>query len=570
MRIGFVFIIALAVVAPRSNALTAIRSPIALANAGDDLLVANRRSGTICVIDARLLHVVAETQIGHMLSDVAATRDGRFVYVTDEAAGELIRLERVRNEWRISARIRVPEYPVSVRVAPIGNRITVASLWSRRLAIVQDERVRSVNLPFAPREQVIEPDGTHVIVADAFGGNLARIDLSSRTIAARRSIEAHNVRGLAWTTEQRELLIAHQLLDDHTPSESSRITWGQVIANVLRAVPVNEVTAGATRQENVGHWSLYPLGKNGRGAGDPGAVVVTRSGFTAVALSGVNEVAIRHSALDPFQRISVGRRPTALAVSRDESRLFVTNTSDDSISVIDLPSARVISTISLGPRPDLSERDRGEQLFYDARLSVEGWYSCNSCHPNGHTTGGRNDNFSDGSFGTPKQIPSLLGVEETRPWGWNGQMQTHEMQVHQSILGTMRGPASAASPDNVNAIAAFIRSLPAAPSLAAARGELDDPAVSRGRAIFAELRCGRCHQVPEFTSERTYDVGLSDEAGVSSFNPPSLLGVSQRDAFLHDGRARTLDEVLTKYHHPGGKGSEGKSVDDLVAFLQSL
>lgn len=546
-----------------------VRTPVALAVVGEELLVANRTSGTVSVVDVERAWPVGRVQVGGTLSDMVATPDGRHVYVTDEAAGELIRLTR---DLRVDARLKVPAYPVTVRLAKdVG---TVAGLWSRRLAVVDLDAMRVrhvVDLPFAPREQLVSPDGQHVLVADSFGGSFARVDLVTGEIISRGSIDAHNVRGLAWTPDGRGLLVAHQMLDGRTAAERSRVSWGQVVGNVLRAVPSSELARGDDGP--VRHWSLYPMGSNGRGAGDPGAILVTPTGLTAVALSGVHEVAVRRSPLDSFTRIPVGRRPVDVVASADGSRLYVANASDDSISVIDTQKLRVVSTIPLGRRPNpIPERALGEQLFYDARLSLDGWYSCHSCHSDGHANGGRNDNLSDGSFGTPKQIPTLMGVEETRPWGWTGRMQTHEMQVHQSILGTMHGPPSGASADNVNAIAAFIRSLPPAPPVAAARGESikTNPAVARGREIFADLRCGRCHHVPEFTSERSYDVELPDEAGEAYFNPPSLQGVSQRDAFLHDGRAKSLHELLTKHRHPNGKGIEDRSVDDVVAYLRSL
>lgn len=47
--------------------------------------------------------------------------------------------------------------------------------------------------------------------------------------------------------------------------------------------------------------------------------------------------------------ITVGRHPTALALDAAENRLYVANTNDDSISVIDTATRAVISTISLKP-----------------------------------------------------------------------------------------------------------------------------------------------------------------------------------------------------------------------------
>jgi hypothetical protein len=46
--------------------------------------------------------------------------------------------------------------------------------------------------------------------------------------------------------------------------------------------------------------------------------------------------------------------------------------------------------------------------------------------------------------------------------------------------------------------------------------------------------------------------------------------VSQRDALLHDGRARSLDDVFRKERHPRGLVLSPQEIDDLVAFLATL
>ncbi len=58
--------------------------------------------------------------------------------------------------------------------------------------------------------------------------------------------------------------------------------------------------------------------------------------------------------------------------------------------------------------------------------------------------------------------------------------------------------------------------------------------------------------------------------GNREFNPPSLRGVSNRDSFLHDGRARSLEEVFQKERHPRGLVLTPKEVTELVAFLKTL
>jgi cytochrome c peroxidase len=40
-----------------------------------------------------------------------------------------------------------------------------------------------------------------------------------------------------------------------------------------------------------------------------------------------------------------------------------------------------------------------------------------------------------------------------------------------------------------------------------------------------------------------------DELGETQFDPPSLRGIGQQGPYFHDGRAKTLDEVLKSSHH---------------------
>jgi hypothetical protein len=51
------------------------------------------------------------------------------------------------------------------------------------------------------------------------------------------------------------------------------------------------------------------------------------------------------------------------------------------------------------------------------------------------------------------------------------------------------------------------------------------------------------------------------------------LGLYDRGPYLHDGRAKTLDEVLQKHHTPdmlGGQKLTDAELSDLKAFLLSL
>ena len=561
-----------------------LRRPVGLASVGEWLFVANRESGTISTVDATAGTVVDETRIGERLSSLAATPDGRYLLASDAKANELILIRRDERALNAIQRVPVSAGPIDVTLSSDGVVCSVASRWAHRVTLVRLEEtaagrrmsvLATVDLPIAPRRQWIGRDDSLLVVADASSAELAMVDLRARKLVAVRTFEGHNIGGLALDGNGRELLVSHQLLGTAVPATHSRVFWGTLMNNVLRSIPVSELLPGgeadpsADGKTGIGHWSLYPLGRPGNAAGDPGDVLVTAKAQTLVCLSGVGELATRSAPRQPFNRIAVESRPTRVVLDAGGKFAYAANTFADSVSVVDLGNMQAVKTIRLGPPVELDHIARGERLFHDARLALDGWFSCHSCHTDGHTNHLVNDNISDGSFGASKQIPTLLGVGSTGPWAWSGLRTDLEQQVHASITQSMHGSDEGASVDNVTAIAAYMRSLQAPPSVARARGTLDAATIARGRRVFEEHDCGTCHTTPSYTSTDAYDVDLRDAVGNARFNPPSLLGLSQRRRFFHDGSAKSVREVLRTNHYEI-EGLSEDDLDDLAEFLLSL
>jgi YVTN family beta-propeller protein len=278
----------------------------------------------------------------------------------------------------------------------------------------------------------------------------------------------------------------------------------------------------------------------------------------------MDEVAIAAAVGQAPRRVVVGRRPVAVAVAPDGELAYVADALDDTISVVAVATGQRPATIALGPRPELSAADRGERLFSAAKLAHDGWMSCQSCHTDGQTNGLASDTLGDGSFGAPKRVPSLLGVAATGPWTWTGSKPRLEDQVRQSIATTMQG--TKVSDAQVADLIAYLGSLAPPKGLR----EADEAAIARGGAVFRSRKCDGCHEPPEYTTPRTYDVGLVDEVGNRAFNPPSLRAVGLRDAFLHDARVHSLPDVFAREHHPRGLVLSPREIDDLVTFLRTL
>ncbi|MCH7689135.1 MAG: hypothetical protein IH899_21090 [Planctomycetes bacterium] len=564
-----------------------VRQPVALVTFDHLLYAANRRSGTVSIIDLERRTVINEIKIGKSLSDLKMTSGGQLLLAVDEQQHQLILLKRDGRSVIVLKRLPVAYSPVSVCVSAEDDICWVASLWSKRITLVKilksdrDQTLKilkEIDLPFAPREQLLIRNGKQLVVAYSHGGRLAVIDTQTKELRSVVTFSGHNIRGLAADRDGRELLVTHQLLNEYSSTSRNHVFWGGLISNMLRSISFEEFSATKETQSQhqypkerrLAHWSFYPFGRPGSATGDPAKILLTKNGQTIVTLSGVNEIAVRTAPTQPFVRRDVGTRPTAVTTDADEKFAYVANTFDDTVSILQMSDLKIVETLSLGPRPALTPAERGELLFYNARSSLDGWYSCHSCHTDGHTNGLLNDNLSDGSFGDSKRILSLLGTGRTGPWAWNGSRKKLSTQIQASMKSTMQGNPEMINKENIQALEAYLLTLKPAPSISKARGMTESAAVLRGKKVFQHQGCVECHRPPRYTSSETYDVGLEENSGTNEYNPPSLLGVSQRAPFFHDNRASSLKDVLTRFQHGESEDLSTPQIKDLLAFLRSL
>jgi YVTN family beta-propeller protein len=558
-----------------------LRQPVALVCTADGktLFVANRKSGSVSVIDTAARRLFAEYTLGQGLADLVMLPDGRHLLGVDQGGHELLLLSYKDRSIQVVARLKVAPDPIKAVVTPDGSVCTIASRWSRRLTFVslakrasndaypEFSNTESLGLPFCPCEMAILGDGSKLVVAEAFGGRVAVVDIKRRSIESVRVLPAHNIRGLAVSRDGQTLVAAHQALSRLAQTTFDDVHWGLVVRNHLRVLRTEALLRPGTDGALLRGSRLFDLGDVGYAAGDPAALAIDAHGNLMIALAGVDEIAITSSPEQAPRRTVVGRRPTALLPGPNGSVLYVANSLDDTISLVDIKNGQILATLSLGQRPNLTPTERGERLFYTAKLSHDGWMSCHSCHTDGHTNNLVSDTLGDGSFGAPKRVPSLLGVAQTGPWTWTGSIARLEDQVRKSIISTMHGPEP--SQEQIADLTAYLASLTPPPPLTGVVAS-DSNAVARGRKVFDARKCATCHVPADYTSPRNYDVGLVDEVGNRQFNPPSLRGVSQRDAFLHDGRARSLDDVFRKIRHPRELVLSPEEIADLQAFLGTL
>ena len=561
------------------------RRPMAIAQSDPEhLFVANRSSGSISRLDARKFEWLDEWRVGTELTDLVHWKAGLFL-VADFQQHRLKCVDFSPAEPVIKWQIDVVRYPVRLSVSEDGKTCFVAGLWSRQIqrvelgddsAVFASSSQPPLNLSFAPGFLCQIGAEELLLVVDAFGDQFAALHPQTLQIQLQGNFASRRVGGIAVDPLSGEIVMTQQLLNRLARATRNDVHWGLMIANDLRAFSPSRLFERPFR--SFSDVSSTPIGGTGDAKGDPGFICFSKTATAAIALGGVDQVALGKMDRAGFNFVPVGRRPMANLFSNDGTTLFVANHLDDSISVIDVDEAKVLTTIELGPPRSRNLLERGESLFFDARLSHDGWMSCHSCHVEGHTNGFLNDNFSDQSFGAPKRVLSLLGHGTTAPFAWNGSAKTLEEQITKSLEITMQNDESDKA-ELVAALTAFVRSLEPPPSLAVGRGHASGAeqassekiqVLQKGQALFAELGCQTCHAGQQLTSPESFDVGLQDELGWRNFNPPSLVGVSQRDRLFHDGRANNLREVLETFEHRVTRDLDEAELKALIAYLKTL
>jgi YVTN family beta-propeller protein len=284
-------------------------------------------------------------------------------------------------------------------------------------------------------------------------------------------------------------------------------------------------------------------------------------------------------------RIQVGHNPRGLALSGDGRRLFVANRLDDTISVIDTSKLQVATTIALEGPATVSALRRGEQTFYSAHYSFQGQISCSSCHIDS-TFDGLQWNLEPNGFGRDIVDNKMLeDIKDTAPYKWNGANPD---------IGTECGPRTEKyfwRSENYDGrtladLVTYIRSLPARPNRWRLPGSEFTAAQERGNAIFERAmdkfgnpipetnRCSSCHSGPLGTNRKLFDVGTkkaTDNPGL--LKAPPLTNIALTAPYLHDGSARTLEEIWTLYNPEDKHGRTNDltkdELNDLIEYLRT-
>jgi DNA-binding beta-propeller fold protein YncE len=391
---------------------------------------------------------------------------------------------------------------------------------------------------------------------------------------------------LARSTAPAGRILAPQVLVDPGSPEQRTVGYGaeHTLTEVPSVAVIDEGTGHAMPTSlRITHVGIHDESAEHCMLPRAAAVDARTSSLLVTCLGSDRVVAYDAAAPDPSSarrrswRVPAG--PTGLAIDEHEHRAVVFSQFDRVLTVVPLAGPdlepeegageRGLRRIELpaDPEHELSVAAMlGRSLFHatgDRRIARDG-RACASCHPDG-----RDDGLVWATPNGPRRTKMLSGtLAATAPYSWDGDAA----RLHDHLQDTFDrlGGAGGVRSVELKALLAYVESLPAPPLLA------QDPAkVERGRAIFASKQagCAGCHQGGELTDNRQHDVKSRVHADRhDAFNTPTLKYLVGRAPYFHDGRYRTLRDLLE-----GSDGAMGHTrhlddpdLDALEAFLASL
>jgi YVTN family beta-propeller protein len=541
-----------------------------LSPSGDRLFVANSWDDTLSVIDTASLAVIATWPVGAEPSSVVEDRAVKHLFVANRISSDVAVLDAQTGEEQ--KRLLAGRGASYLTLSPDGSRIYATHIYPNA-----SPHQTGLENRMPPESEITVIDAARAAVVD-------RIPLPSIAGVFHLAFSPDGRLGVVAEYHPKNLVpLAHL---EHGGAFAHTLTlFGADIGKPVE-VPLDELERYAAQPFGV---AIAP---------DKSRIYVTCGGSEMVTVIDVPRLMrFIHTHPGPHAqdlsasgsyvvaRIPVGHNPRGVALTRDGGKLFVANRLEDTISVIDTHTNRVVSTIAMAGPKTVSVLRHGEQTFYTARQSFQGQIGCASCHIDSTFDGLTWDLEPDG-FGRDIVDNKLLeGVKDTEPYKWNG---------GNPDLPTECGPRTekyfwrSENYDNATLadLSVYVRNLPVRPNRwRQADGELT-PAQERGKALFTREidkfgkpipesnRCSYCHSGPKGTNQKLFDVGTrkaTDNSGL--LKSAVLTNIALTAPYLHDGSARTLEEIWTVYNPEDKHGRTNDltkdELNDLIEYLRT-
>jgi len=553
--------------------------PTGLALSGDGkhlFITCAAPEGCVCVVETNTKRIIRKIAAGYGAMSPVLSPDGKLLYVCNRFDNDISVISTA--DGKQVAKIKALREPVAAGLTPdgkwlyVGNHLPAGPANGDSVAcnvsVINTEKAAfevDIALPNGSTDLLgitVSPDGTFVFVSHI----LARYTVPT-TQLERGWI---NTNAISIIDARFKTLLDTVLLDDVDCGAAN--PWAVACSDDGRQLCV---THAGTHELSV--IEVRPLlekifaDRRRRGLRSGGTSTGPYTSYTYGSASGSNIPNELSFLYGMRRRIKLpGNGPRALALAGRKA--YVAEYFSDSVAVVDIraESGDKISSIALGPQKQMTPQRRGEMLFNDATICFQSWQSCASCHPSGARTDALNWDLLNDGIGNPKNTKSLLLAHKTPPAMITGVRENAEAAVRAGIKHIL---FAVRSEEDALAIDEYLKSLKPVPSPYLVDGRLSESA-ERGQKLFSKAGCISCHSGPLHTDQRKYNIDTG--AGLDKdrlFDTPTLVEVWRTAPYLYDGRAATVEEVMTKYNPQDRHGVTSNlaesQIKDLAAFVLS-
>ncbi len=602
---------------------------LAVSPDGRRLYIALDELDEVVEADAEHLTVLRRAAVAGGPFGLALDRAGRRLFVACRQQDRVAQLDL--ETFREVDSLFVGLEPVSLAFTetPAGERLIVANSGSGYASVLSLAPLKEVARPTTGREPfgvAAAPDGQRAwVVARLAEPDLARGGASAQPAEAGYAhLFLPAASELTCLSPDGGRVLRRVSLESAHLSEELRYVPARnwVLAPLVKVrnlVPITQVAHGWVMSSGLavldgrGQVVQVPLDEANDYFADPAGLAVDAAGRRAyVASAGSDTISVvdldrlaawleqadeatRREAIRDLSlaaeyvvaRVPTGRNPRHLALSPDGRRLYVSVRLEDQVWVVDTERLTVSGRLVLGDGGGWDPIRRGERVFTQAAHTFQRQFSCRSCHPDGHVDGLSYDFDGDGIGDNLLDNRTLRGIDGTAPFKWNGKNPTLPFQCgprfSRVLMRTDPIPA-----DDLRDLETFLKSLPPARTRHfTEQGKPLSPAAERGRQLFfatqrpdgtpipIESQCQTCHRPPLFTNRLRSAVGTrGPRDATDEFDAPHLLGIAASAPYLHDGRARTLEELWTIYQTNDLHGVSSywtkHQLNDLIEYLKTL
>ncbi len=587
-------------------------SPIELAISPDGgrLYVVCEGTDELVVFDTRSGSIVRRVPVGHVPKSVSFSPDGARLYVANSWSDTVSEIDA----GSLTVLRSIPAGFEPTSAVTDGHTLFVANRISNDVSVIDLATGQETKRLLAGRGAsylALSPNGARIYCTHIYPrlgqfrtppeSEITEIDVARQMVIDRPALhKAAGVFHVAMSADGRLGMAAEMRPKNLIPL--AHVEHGWVIGNAI-AVFGDDIGGDVVQ---------LPIDELDRYYTPPFGIAITRdkrtayistTGSDSISVVDVGEMLTFVRTLSPaarqtiandlsasanyvVARIPVGSAPKGVALAPDGKHLYVANRTGDTISVIDTATRKVSGAMSLEGPSTLTAERRGERLFFNAGFAFHNHFGCANCHIEA-TFDGLNWDLEPDGFGKDIVDNRLLeDVEGTEPFKWNGANPNLETEC---------GPRTekyfyrAQSYDGweLDDLVHFIKSIPLRPNrYRLANGELT-PAQERGREIFERTRrkdgtpipesnqCPVCHSGRHYTNQQLADVGSGKWTDRSPLiDAPQLTNVALTAPYLHDGSARSLEEIWTVFNpkdtHGVTNDLQKDELNDLIEYLKTL